>query len=144
MRDDVKALIDTVSGWPQIAAEPHRFGGTEFQLGTVEIGHVHSNGLVDIPFTRRLREALVSAGEAELHHVLPESGWISFTMRADGDTAQALRLMRLSYLQKARRRDTSLTADAVQAELDRLGFGAAVNRLLVRASRDVDEGKVTE
>lgn len=140
MRTDVETLIQTVSGWPRVGIAPHRFGGTEFQLGNVEVGHVHSNGLVDIPFTRRLREQLVAGGDAELHHILPETGWISFYMHGDADVPQALRLMRLSYLQKLRR-DPAFTADVLRAELDALGFGAPVDGLLLPGSRDADEAE---
>ena len=113
-------IIDAVSSWDGIEAQPHRFGGVEFDLGSVEVGHVHDWGLVDIPFTRRTRAALVAGGEAENHHILPESGWISFWLRGDHDADQAIRLLRLSYLIKRarRRRDP--------AELEPLHFSPAV------------------
>ena len=123
MRNDSQRIIAVVSAWDGIEAHPHRFGGVEFTLGKVEVGHIHPNmGLVDIPFTRRTREALVANSEAEPHHILPESGWISFWMRADGDVEQAIRLYRLSYLMKAYRRDHAIP----QAELDALKCSAAV------------------
>ena len=61
MRDSAQRIIDIVSAWDGIEAQPHRFGGVEFALGKVEIGHIHPDmELVDIPFTKRTREALVS------------------------------------------------------------------------------------
>jgi hypothetical protein len=93
-----------VESWDGVSTQPHRFGGTEFNLGKVEIGHVHGSHLVDIPFTRKVREALVAEGEAQPHHILPASGWISFYLRQDDDVQQALRLFRLSYLSKRARR----------------------------------------
>ncbi|MBK8027271.1 MAG: DUF5519 family protein [Chloroflexi bacterium] len=101
MHPDIPRIIETVSAWEGITAHPHRFGGTEFRLGSVEIGHVHHGGLVDIPFTRATRAALVAAGEAQLHHILPESGWISHYLRAPADTDRALRLYRLSLSAQA-------------------------------------------
>jgi hypothetical protein len=126
MRDDVEQIVSTVSAWEGIEALPHRFGGVEFSLNGVEIGHIHSNGMVDIPFTRRIREQLVSAGEAGLHHLLRDSGWITLYVRRPEDVAQALRLYRLSYLHKRYRRPADRQDGTFAAELGRLGFGAAV------------------
>jgi len=135
----VQPIITTVSAWDGIMPMPHRFDGTEFLLGKVEIGHVHHFGLVDIPFTRKLREALVAAGEAKPHYVLPDSGWISFYLRSDADTAAALRLFRLSYLQKAVRRGR-MDARTLSGELAALQFSDGINALLLRpAPEDAEE-----
>jgi hypothetical protein len=133
LRNDVKTIVDTVGAWEGIAHESHRFGGVQFNMGKVEIGHIHSNGMVDIPFTRKLREVLVAQGDAQPHHFLVDSGWITFMIRQPQDVAQAIRLYRLSYLQKGKRRGQ--VAD-IAAELVTLGFGDDVQRLLL--------GNVTE
>jgi hypothetical protein len=97
-------IHEAVSAWPNVSANPHRFGGTEYQLGTREIGHIHGNTLVDIPFPTKIREELVAAGRAEPHHVLPESGWVSFYIREDVDVQRAIDLLRLSYDLAARQK----------------------------------------
>ena len=43
----------TVMQWPGVTAHPHRFGGTEYRLGKRELGHIHGDHLVDIPFPTR-------------------------------------------------------------------------------------------
>lgn len=90
-------IDETVLAWPGVAKGLHRFGGTEYQLGGHELGHVHGNGLLDVPLTKPLREQLVSDGRALPHHIYPHSGWISFYIHGDGDTAGALALLRLAY-----------------------------------------------
>jgi hypothetical protein len=50
-------------------------------LGHREIGHVHGDSLVDIPFPLHVRDELVKGGAAEPHHVLPKSGWVSVYLR---------------------------------------------------------------
>jgi hypothetical protein len=107
-----------IAGWNGIAIESHRFGGVEFKMGKVEIGHVHSNGMVDIPFTRKIRGALVAEGVTQPHHLLAESGWITYYIRREEDVSTAVALMHLSYLHKRRQRNRSQTdfADAI-AEL---------------------------
>jgi hypothetical protein len=93
-----------VLSWPEVTAHPHRFGGTEFRLGRREIGHMHGGRLVDIPFPRRVRDELIAAGRAQPHHVLPDSGWISFWIRGDEDLPAAIELLRMSYERAAAQR----------------------------------------
>ena len=95
--DRVERLAGVVSGWPGITAAPHRFGGTGFRFGRGEIGHVHPDGLVDVPFPRPVRDRIVAAGKARPHHVLPNSGWVSLPVRSEADLAAAIELLRLSY-----------------------------------------------
>ncbi|MGA8443443.1 MAG: luciferase family protein [Candidatus Sulfotelmatobacter sp.] len=54
--------------------------------------------IVDIPFPRSIRDALLAEGLAEEHRWVPGSGWVTFRMRSEEDLGQALWLMRLSYL----------------------------------------------
>lgn len=72
----------------------------EFQFGDAEVGHVHTNGIVDIPFPRSIRDALLADGLADEHRWVPNSGWITFQMRGEEDLSRALWLMRLSYLRQ--------------------------------------------
>jgi hypothetical protein len=47
------AITKVVTAWDGITAQPHRFGGLEYMLGTREIGHIHGDHLVDIPFPKK-------------------------------------------------------------------------------------------
>ena len=76
---------------------PHRFGGVEYQLGTREIGHIHGDTLVDIPFPISVRNELVEGGQVRPHHVLPDSGWISFYIQQPEDVQKAIDLLQKSY-----------------------------------------------
>jgi hypothetical protein len=87
----------SVMKWDGVISEPHRFGGVEFKLGKREIGHVHGNYLVDIPFTRKIKDEILSAGLANQHHVLPNSGWISKYLETPGDVDTAIELLRRSF-----------------------------------------------
>lgn len=87
----------TVSEWEGVSVHPHRFGGTEFRIGSREIGHVHGDRLVDIPFPTKVRDEIVAAGQAQPHHVLPGSGWVSFYIREREDLERAIALLRRSY-----------------------------------------------
>jgi hypothetical protein len=98
-----EAIRAEVAGWPGVEAVPHRFGGTEFRLGRVELGHLHGDRLADLPFPRRIRDELVSAGRASPHHVLPESGWVSRWIGGPGELGEVIELFRLNYERYARR-----------------------------------------
>ena len=92
-----KRIDAAVQGWSEVTAQPHRFGGTEYCLGRREIGHVHGDHLVDIPFPKPVRDELVAAGRASPHHVLPQSGWVSVYLHEPTDVHRAIGLLRLSY-----------------------------------------------
>jgi Luciferase len=80
-----------------ITSGPHRFGGVEFMLGKREIGHVHGDSLVDVPLPKHVRDELVTSGQAEPHHVLPQSGWVSVHLKDPGDVDRAIWILRRSY-----------------------------------------------
>jgi hypothetical protein len=97
----LKRLEETVASWPRISVHAHRFGGREFRFANAELGHVHYGGVVDIPFPRSIRDALLTERLAEEHRWVPNSGWITFRVQRDRDLTHALWLMRLSYFRYA-------------------------------------------
>jgi hypothetical protein len=86
-----------VLSWPGVTTAPHRFGGVEFRLGRRELGHLHGDRLADLPFPRRVRDALVAEGRARPHHVLPDTGWVSVPISSDADAEGVIELFRLGY-----------------------------------------------
>lgn len=97
VRGASKQIVETLLTWAGMEAHPHRFGGTEFRIGKREIGHIHGDSLVDIPFPTKVRDEIVKAGEAQPHHILPETGWVSFYLREEGDIQKAIDLLQRSY-----------------------------------------------
>ncbi|HRE46743.1 MAG TPA: DUF5519 family protein [Aggregatilineales bacterium] len=128
-------IRETVGGWEGVSAAPHRFGGTEFRLGAVELGHFHRNGMVDILFSRAIREALLAEGRAEAHHLLPKTGWISFYIREEGDSERALWLFQLAYVQKRIKRDRVIHAD-VKTMLAHLNLSDSMRPLIAQDKMD--------
>ena len=61
------------------------------------MGHIHGDHMLDIPFPKKVRDELVAAGMAEPHHLLPDTGWISFYLRESADVERAIALLRRSY-----------------------------------------------
>jgi hypothetical protein len=90
-------IVAAVSRWGEVEIRPHRYGGLEFRLGRRELGHIHGDGLVDIPFPKDVRDDVVRSGKGQPHHVLPNSGWVSVFLQADEDVEQAIGLLERSF-----------------------------------------------
>jgi Family of unknown function (DUF5519) len=57
------------------------------------MGHIHGERVADIPFSMNLCNELVNSGRVKPHHVLPQSGWVSYYITA------VIELFRLRYQQ---------------------------------------------
>jgi hypothetical protein len=123
----MQTILDTITheitSWPGMSAGSHRFGGVEYTLGGTEVGHIHGNGMVDIPFNSKLRDQLIAEGLAGPHHMLKDTGWITTFVRSEADVERALKLYRLNYLFNATRRHGR---EAIGGQVD---VSAAVNAL---------------
>src|SRR5579859_1124954 len=97
MKKAGELIRDAVTSWPGVSAEPHRFGGVEYRYGRKEMGHVHGDRLADLPFPRKIHDELVAAGRAELHHVLPETGWVSRWISSADEADEVIALFRINY-----------------------------------------------
>lgn len=98
---DMLSAIDkietTVGTWNGIELSIHKFGGLQFNYRGREVGHIHSNGILDICFTKKISNTLIANKKANEHHVFKTSGWISFYVRGKQDYDTAITLLRLSY-----------------------------------------------
>jgi hypothetical protein len=74
---NVSSLVGTALWWNPIDSAV-----LNSKVGRREIGYLHGNRLADLPFPVTVRKQLVEAGK-ESHHVLPESGWISYRIRGE-------------------------------------------------------------
>jgi hypothetical protein len=61
------------------------------------LGHLHEDRLADLPFPRSVRDQLVANGEAEPHHIYPDSGWVSVWIRKEENVDRVIRLFRMQY-----------------------------------------------
>ncbi len=107
-----------VLSWPNVTARPHRFGGVEFHVNQHEIGHLHGDRLADLPFPVRLRRELVAGGRASPHHILPDTGWVSYYIRSAADLAGAIALFRLNYDRLTQQKQATEVAQAEQDNLE--------------------------
>ncbi|MGH2381967.1 MAG: luciferase family protein [Candidatus Limnocylindria bacterium] len=100
------AIEQAILSWGDVTVQSHRFGGVEFRLGKVELGHLHGDVLADLPFPTKVRNELVETGRAHPHHVLPSSGWVSRPIRDAADVDEVIALFRMNYDRLTARRKT--------------------------------------
>ena len=90
----MQRLEDLVLQVPGVRSKIHRLGGIEFvEENGRELGHLHGNGLLDVPVGRTAAASLIQSGKALPHHIFPESKWISFQMQSEADVQFALELL---------------------------------------------------
>lgn len=83
--------------WPGVTSGTHQFGGVEFRINGREMGHMHGSSWADLPFPMSERNELVKTGRAQPHHVLPESGWVTFYIKSEQDVDALIELFRTQY-----------------------------------------------
>lgn len=92
----MRSVEREVSRWDGVNCGIHRFGGVEFRRGRREFAHLHGCGLLDLRLGVAQARSCVAAGQAEPHHVLGASAWVSFWLRSEGQIPEALALLRLA------------------------------------------------
>lgn len=100
--DHIDEIENTVLSWEHTSILPHKFGGIQFNVKDREIGHIHGNGLLDVPFSKSTKEELIleTDGRINDHHIFKKSGWISLRVGDDAGKELALRVLRRSYTEK--------------------------------------------
>jgi hypothetical protein len=106
---------------PDIKLSLHKYGGIQFNYGSKELGHLHSNGLLDIPASKTMKRTYLSKGIAQNHHVMPLSGWISFYISSKEDQKQAVDLLKEAY-ERAREHKLKQNLDQKCGESHENGF----------------------
>jgi hypothetical protein len=101
MAPQVLTVIDEieteVSKWDGITIGNHKYGGIQFNRNGREIGHIHGNGMLDIPLTRKLKLQFIEQGKLLDHHTIKDTGWSSFEIHNLNDKTRAIELLRESY-----------------------------------------------
>lgn len=93
--DELESQV--LKAFPEVGIRIHRFGGLEFfDSHGRELGHVHGNGLMDVHLSKADAASMKKGGRVLAHHVIPQSGYISFQLKRIEDIAFAIELMALA------------------------------------------------
>lgn len=90
-------ITQALLAWEEVSVAPHSFDGVEYRLGRRELGHIHGDYMLDIPFPKKVRDEVVASGLASPHHLLTETGWVSLYLRQPGDVEIAIQMLQRSY-----------------------------------------------
>jgi len=97
MNGELLALIEReVLGWPGVSKDRDGTAVSVYRFGRRQIGHVHHDGVADLPFPRAVHDELISQGLAEPHR----GGFpavVSYYLRDPEDVPGAVDLFRTSY-----------------------------------------------
>jgi hypothetical protein len=97
MNNELLASIEReVLGWPGVDKDPERSRVALYRFGRRQIGHVHHDGVADVPFPRAVHDGLISSGLAQPHR----GGFpavVSYRIRGPEDVPGAVDLFRMSY-----------------------------------------------
>ena len=93
----IQEVEDEISTWNGITCSLHKFGGLQFNYRGKEIGHIHSNGVLDILFDRKTKNLLILQGRVEEHHSFSQSGWTTFYISNESDIRKVIALLKESY-----------------------------------------------
>lgn len=97
MSDELPASIEReVLSWPGVSKNPERSNVALYRFGRRQIGHVHHDGVVDLPFPRTVHDELISAVFARPHRGgFPAT--VSYYLRRPEDVSGAVDLFRMNY-----------------------------------------------
>lgn len=101
MLDCIDEIEKEVLQWSDTSTQTHKYGGLQFNYKGKELGHIHSNGLLDMPFSRKIKAELMTERRIQDHHSFKNTGWISFYMHTEDDAKYGLQLLKLAYKLKA-------------------------------------------
>tara|TARA_B100000809_G_scaffold52464_1_gene47791 strand:+ start:448 stop:897 length:450 start_codon:yes stop_codon:yes gene_type:complete len=85
---------------PYVTSKYHKYGGLEFQVNGKEICHIHGDGLTDVLLTRRVANDIIKSTFAQEHHVISDSGWISYQIKKESDIEELKGIIKQSYSNK--------------------------------------------
>lgn len=100
MNLDLLGVVEReVLGWPGVEAERARFFGgdvTIYKVGRRQLGHVHHDGVADLPFPKAIHDELIAAGRA-VRHGAGFAAVVSAPLEQPDDVANLVSLFRLGY-----------------------------------------------
>jgi hypothetical protein len=91
-------IIEVVTAWPGVRAEPGTRGELAFKFGRREIGHLHGDHAAHFGFPKQVWTELRQQGRIVPHPVFPDSeGPAARKIEHEDDVDDVIELLRLNY-----------------------------------------------
>lgn len=91
-----------IQQWAGIISATHweiwnrnKSNGSDFYVGELELGHIHLDGSLHVPSTKKFSQALIKAGLAQKFPYA--ENWIQFKIADDKSATHAIWLFKLHY-----------------------------------------------
>src|SRR4051794_11164442 len=110
--ESLGAIEREVLTWPGVSKEAGRFNSVSFTIGRREIGHVHRNGVADLPFPRAVHDELIAGGRARPHQA-GVAGVVSVWLDSPEKIDEAIALFRMNYDRATADRNGKPTTDDI-------------------------------
>jgi Luciferase len=107
MNDELLTMVEReVLSWPGVSKQKGGGGrgqggfwvppATVYRFGSRQIGHIHTTGVADLTFPRRVHDELISDGRAKPHPA-GFASVVSYHIREPEDVPKVVELFRMSY-----------------------------------------------
>ncbi len=94
----MKEFTKLVKQKPNIVCVLHKYGGLQFNLHDIEIGHLHGNGLLDLKLDSSSKQEIMSRYDyVENHHVNVTSNWVSIEIRSSSNLDDLISIFNKAY-----------------------------------------------
>ena len=91
-------IIDAVTAWPGVTAEPDDPGEIVFMVGSRQLGHLHGERVAHFGFPKRVGAELREQGRVVPHPVNPGApGMAAHRIDGDDDIRAVIDLLRINY-----------------------------------------------
>ena len=96
-KGDYELLRSWILQLPDVTEAPHRFGGTEFRVQTLEFMHSHGTSHLDIRLSKEDQARVLNDGKASEHRFAPKAGWVTLRLQTTRDAENAKHVIKLAY-----------------------------------------------
>jgi hypothetical protein len=91
-----RQIIEEVTSWPGMSAEPGSRGELSLRFGQREIGHLHGDHAAHFGFPRQVWAELMEQGRV-VRHPIDHPGWAARRIENEEDVRDVIDLLRLNY-----------------------------------------------
>jgi hypothetical protein len=100
-------IIDAVTAWPGVTAEPDDPGEIVFMVGRRQLGHLHGERVAHFGFPKSVGAELREQGRVVPHPVNPDApGMAAHRINDEDDIREVIELLRINYDRVAARAET--------------------------------------